>query len=102
MLLLMALYLDRALVSASGRTLEQLASDQHAADLLSARADLVQLGITQQPPGGIIVRVAIAAQRLNRLQRRPSRMVRRKQDATRSIPPFDLAAVARLRDRVNI
>jgi hypothetical protein len=49
--------------------LEQFAADQHAADLLRAGADLVQLGIAQQPPGRIIIDVAVAAQALDGLQR---------------------------------
>src|SRR6056297_3230253 len=54
-------------IGVAGST-EQLAADQHAADLAGARADLVELGIAQQPPGGIFVDVTVAAEDLHRLQ----------------------------------
>src|SRR4051812_11754583 len=50
---------------------EQLAPDQHAANLAGSRADLVELGIAPQPAGGVVVGVADAAQRLDRLARHP-------------------------------
>ena len=52
---------------------EEFAADQHAADFAGAGADLVQLRIAQQAAGGIVVDVAVAAQRLNRLERHPRR-----------------------------
>ena len=49
------------------RLLEQLATDQHAPDFRGAGADLVELGVAQQPAGRVVVDVAVAAQRLDRL-----------------------------------
>ena len=48
---------------------EQLAADQHAADFAGAGADLVELGVAQQPPGRIIVDVAVAAEQLDGVER---------------------------------
>src|SRR5208282_3946481 len=45
--------------------LEDLAADQHAADLAGAGADFVELGVAQQPPGRVIVDVAVAAEALD-------------------------------------
>src|SRR6185369_14724777 len=41
--------------SSSHRLGEQLAADQHAADLAGARADLVQLGVAPQAPERVVV-----------------------------------------------
>jgi hypothetical protein len=40
---------------------EQFAADQHAADFARAGADLVELGVTQQPPERAVVGVAVSA-----------------------------------------
>ena len=42
--------------------MEQLAADRHAADLIRAGTDLVQLGVAQQAAGRELVDVAVAAQ----------------------------------------
>src|SRR5690606_5366002 len=47
---------------------EQLAADQHPADLVGAGADGVELGVAQDPPGRVFVDVAVAAQGLDGLQ----------------------------------
>ena len=60
--------------------LKELAADQPAADLVGARADLIELGIAQQPPGRIVVDVADAAQRLDGLER-TGRFLGREEDA---------------------
>ena len=52
---------------ASARLVEQLPADQHAPDLACARADLVELGVTQIPPGGIVIDVAVSPEKLNRI-----------------------------------
>src|SRR3546814_9750570 len=57
------------------RLVEQLAADQHAADLAGAGADLVELGIAQQAARRIVVDIAVAAQRLDGLQRHPGRLL---------------------------
>src|SRR5438552_12148005 len=49
------------------RLVEQFATDQHPANLRRTSADLIQLGIAPQATGGIVVDVAIATQRLDRL-----------------------------------
>src|ERR671926_98533 len=48
------------------RLVEPLAADQHAADFGGAGADLVELCVTQQTTGGIVVDVAVAAEQLDR------------------------------------
>ncbi len=48
------------------RLREELPPDQHAADLRGAGADLVELGVAQQPARREVVDVAVAAQRLDR------------------------------------
>src|SRR5258706_4089365 len=55
--------------SCSSRFFEELAPDQHAADLGGAGADVVELGIAEQTTSGEIVDVAVAAQRLDRVER---------------------------------
>jgi hypothetical protein len=49
--------------------IEELPADEHAADLTGAGAYLVQLGIPEQPAGGVVVDVAVAAQNLDGIQR---------------------------------
>src|SRR5512134_3861320 len=44
----------------SGGGLEQLAADQPAADLAGSGTDLVELGVAEQPPGRVLVDVAVA------------------------------------------
>src|SRR5690606_32671517 len=53
----------------SAAAVEQLASDQHAPDLVGARTNRIELGVAQDAAGGVLVDVAVAAQRLDRLQR---------------------------------
>src|SRR5258708_3939141 len=48
-------------ISWSNRFFEQLAPDQHAADLVGARADVVELRVAQQARGGVLARGAPAA-----------------------------------------
>ncbi len=48
---------------------DQLPPDQHAADLVGARADVEELGVTEEPLDGPVLGVAGAAQRLDRLER---------------------------------
>src|SRR5690606_25129948 len=55
----------------SGGLAEELAADQHAADLAGAGADLVELGVSPQAAGGVVVDVAVAAQDLDALARHP-------------------------------
>lgn len=51
-----------ALRLGSAGLLEDLASDEPTSNLGGARADLVQLRVAQQPSGGIVVDVAVAAE----------------------------------------
>src|SRR5208282_828771 len=62
------------------RLVEQLTPDQHAADLAGPGADLVQLGIPQQPSGRVVVDIPIPAETLDRLQRHPGRLLGGEQD----------------------
>lgn len=50
--------------AARRRRLDQLAPDQHAPNLAGPSADLVQLGVAQQPAGRVIVCVTVASQHL--------------------------------------
>src|SRR5690606_13859175 len=59
---------------------DQLAADQHAADLVRAGADLVQLRVAPEPSRRILGRVAVAAERLHGLARDPGRRLGRLQD----------------------
>src|SRR5471030_1734256 len=79
-------------VSGSNRFFEKLASDQHASDLVGARADVVQLGVAQQAPRGEVVDVAVAAHGLDRFQRDLHGVLRGKEKArggilARGAPP---------------
>src|ERR1700742_3317713 len=65
---------------ASRALLEQLAADQHAPDLARPRADLVELGVAQEPPGRIVVDVAVAAEQLDGVERHLRRLLRRVED----------------------
>src|SRR5262245_54309003 len=86
----------------SRRLVEDFAPDQHAADLAGAGADLVELGVAQQPPGRIVVDVAVATQALDRLQRHPGRLLRAIEDDAGGVLAGDLAFVARLRHCIAI
>ena len=52
---------------------EYLAADQHAADFARPGPDLVKLGVAQQPPGRVVVDIAIAAEALDGVERDPGR-----------------------------
>ena len=43
-------------------------SNDQSSDLARTSADLVQLGVSQEPPGGVVVDVAVAAQDLDGVQ----------------------------------
>eukprot|EP00955_Chlamydomonas_euryale_P054567 355873-Chlamydomonas_euryale.AAC.5 len=43
------------------RLAHQLTPDEEAPDLARARANFVQLGVAQQPPGGVLADVTVAA-----------------------------------------
>src|ERR1700730_14416196 len=58
-------------VRRSPRLLENLPPDQHAADFAGPGADLVELGVTQQPAGGKIIDIAVAAKTLDGFERHP-------------------------------
>src|SRR5258708_948637 len=72
-------------VSDSNRFFEKLAPDQHAADLVGAGADVVELGVPEQSSGGKVVDVAVAAHRLDRLERHLHGVLGRKQQARRCV-----------------
>src|SRR5258707_12400941 len=57
----------------SPRLLINLPPDQQAADFARSGADLIELGVAQQPAGREIVDVAVAAEALDRLQGHPGR-----------------------------
>src|SRR3990170_4220657 len=91
----------RANSSPSRRFFEQLPSDQHAADFAGAGADLVELGVAQQPPGRIVVDVAVAAEQLDGVERALRRLLRGVEDRAGGILAGGLAAVASLRHRID-
>src|SRR5687767_6990877 len=78
----------------SGRFREQLAADQHAADLAGAGADLVELGVAQQATRRIVVDVAVAAQKLDGVERDQRRLLGGVEDGAGRILARGLAAVA--------
>ena len=53
----------------SALPVKQLAPDQHAPNLVRSRAALVELRVAQDAPGRIFVDVAVAAERLDRVER---------------------------------
>src|SRR6516162_5942977 len=86
----------------SRRLLVDLAADQHAADLARAGTDLVELGITQQPPGWKIVDVAVAAETLDGFERHPGGAFGRVEDRSGRVLARDAAIVAAACDRVDV
>src|SRR5262249_24054293 len=86
----------------SPRLLVNLPPDQHAADFAGAGADLVELGVAQQPAGREIVDVAVAAQGLDRLQRHPGRTLGSVEDGAGGVFTGNAAVVAGARDRIDI
>src|SRR5258708_30903030 len=81
---------------------EQLAADQHAADLGGSGADLVELGIPQQAGDRIVVGVAVAAQGLDGLQRHLGGMLGRIEEGAGRIHAIDAALVAGARHRLHV
>ena len=65
-------------------------------------ADLVELGVAQQPSGRIVVDIAVAAEQLDRIERRPRRRLGAEQNAGRGILARGVAAVAGRRHHVGI
>src|SRR6201992_1290212 len=93
---------SRSLASASGKFIEQLAPDQHAADFAGAGADLVELGVAQQAAGRIVVDIAIAAEQLDRVERALRRLFGSVEDGAGGVLSGGLATVAGLRYRIDI
>src|SRR5690606_10100648 len=56
---------------ASRRRRKQVAADQHSANFVRPGADLIKLRVAPQTPGRILVRVPVAAERLDRLACHP-------------------------------
>src|SRR6202043_2122631 len=50
-------------------SLDEVAADDHPADFAGARADFIELGVTQEPSGRVFVDIAVAAQALDGVQR---------------------------------
>src|SRR5712691_8279664 len=86
----------------SARLVEQLPADQHTPDFAGAGTDLVELGVAQIAPGGIVVDVAVAAEQLNRIERGLGGVLGRIKDGAGGVLARGLAAVARLGHRVDI
>ena len=84
------------------RLREQLAADQHAADLAGAGADLVELGVAQQAARRVVVDVAVAAEQLDRVERHLGGLLGRVEDGAGGVLAGRLAAVAGLGDRIDI
>src|SRR5258708_30109100 len=84
--------------SANGRAsagfLEDLPPDQHAADFAGPRADLVELGVAQQPPGRIVVDVAVAAEALDGVERQLGRALGGVEDRAGGVLARGAAVVA--------
>src|SRR5258706_2570475 len=71
--------------AASDGLFEELAPDQHAADLVGARADVVELRVAEQPSRGKIVDVAVAAEGLDRFEGHLYRVLGGEQQARRRV-----------------
>src|SRR5258706_1805296 len=84
------------------RFFEELAPDQHAADLVGAGSDVVELGVTEQSPRGEFVDVAVAAEALDRLERDLHGVLGGEHDAGGGILAHGAAAagIERLRDAI--
>src|SRR4030095_8680491 len=85
---------------------EEFSSNQHPAYLRGAGADFVELRVAPQAPGRIVVDVAIAAQRLDRLTGHPRGFFRRVQNRAGGIlargTPGKSATVERMADGVDV
>src|SRR4029453_17368762 len=90
------------MAAASGGSVEQLSPDQHAADLASPRADLIQFRIPQESARGVVVDVAVATERLDSVERARRGSLGREQDAACGIESCRLSTVAGARYRVHI
>src|SRR5207302_4565170 len=86
----------------SRRLIEDFAADQHAADFRGAGADLVELGVAQQPAGRVVVDVAITAEDLDRVERERRRFFGGVEDGARGVLARRLPAVAGFGHRVDI
>ncbi len=86
----------------SARLLENLAADQHAANLAGAGADFVELGIPQQSPGWVVVDVTVAPEALNGFKRHPGGALGCVENRAGGVLARGFAAIAGLRDRVDI
>src|SRR5438105_1382972 len=86
----------------SARLVEKLRPNQHAPDFTGPGADLVELGIPQEPTGRIIVGVAVAAEELNGIERQACGALGRVEDGAGRILARGLAAITGLRHRVDI
>src|SRR4051812_37237624 len=82
------------------RLLEQFPADQHASNLAGAGADLVELGVAQQPPGRIVVDIAVAAEQLDGVERALRRLLGGIENGACRILARGLAAIAGLGHRV--
>ena len=84
------------------RFLEQLPPDQHAPDFAGAGADLVELGVAQQPPGRIVVDIAVAAEQLDGVERALRRLLGGIENGAGGVLARGLAAVAGFGHRVDV
>src|SRR5215831_3107453 len=87
---------------ASCRFAEEFAADQHAADLRGAGADLVELGVPQEPSGREFVDVAVSAEDLDRLQGELGRLLGSEKNAAGGVLAVGLAAITGGRNRIDI
>ena len=76
-------------IKPSGRFLEQLAPDQHAADFAGSCADLIELGVPQQASGRIFVDVAVPAEELDRVEGAFRSLFGRIEDGAGGVFPND-------------
>src|SRR2546430_16682711 len=86
----------------SARLLEQLPADQHTPDFARARPDLVELGVAQISPCGIVVDVAVAAEKLDRIERGLGGVLGGVEDGTGGVLSRGLAAVARFGHGIHV
>src|SRR6266852_5134940 len=84
------------------RFFEELTPDEHAADLVGAGADVVELRVAKQPSGGEFVDVAVAAEGLDRFERDLHGALGSEKEARRGVLArgAPAALVERVRDAI--
>src|SRR5690606_8407654 len=81
---------------------DNFATDQPTTDFAGARTNLVELGIAQKPASRILIRITVAAEQLDRVERNLRRPLGGEKDAAGRILACRLAAITGRRHRVAV